>query len=174
MTRRLLTILAATVLVVLVGPVRPAAASCAYAADDPALFQLAEVVFTGEIVADEQARFGRERWVTFRVDRVYKGTAYAEQRVVSDTRAEDTFTLSGPGLMLVQGRRDSGGSVRTDGCAGSRPGPAPAALGPGGAPQPGSSRQVDTRTRTVLLFSGGVVFIALAVVVNRRARRRQG
>ena len=94
--------IALAVVASLFGMAPTAAASCAYAQEDPQLVELADVIFTGEIIDDRTIQLGTQREVTFRVDRVFKGAAYAEQIVVSDTNTSVALTVAGPGPILVQ------------------------------------------------------------------------
>ena len=168
---------ALAVLASLVGTALPAAAGCAYAEDDPRLIELADVVFTGEIIDDRTVQLGTQREVTFRVDRVYKGAAYTEQIVTSDTNNSETLTVTGPGPILVQARYRAEGTTGPDvkltanGCSGTRPGVAPASLGPGAPPTPGFIDRSAQRTRTLGFVFVGILCIAGAIWVNRRKAR---
>jgi hypothetical protein len=162
----------------LFGAALPAVAGCAYPEDDPRLVELADVVFTGEIIDDRTIQLGTQREVTFRVDRVYKGAAYAEQIVTSDTNNSETLTVAGPGPILVQARYRVEGTtgpdvkVTANGCSGTRPGVAPASLGPGEPPTPGVIDRSNQRTRTLGFVSIGLLCIAGAIWVNRRRGRQ--
>ena len=155
----------------------PAAfASCAYAADSPENLQRADVVFVGEIVGDRSGMLGAQRELTFKVDQVYKGEAYAEQLVVSSTSG-DSLNIAGTGQFLVLARygssRTNGPAAKltSDGCSGTRAGPAPAALGAGRPPVAGSSARASRHPE--LLVGVGVVFVIGSIVVNRWAARRR-
>jgi hypothetical protein len=155
----------------------PAAfASCAYAADAPENLQRADVVFTGEIMGDRAGMLGAQRELTFKVDQVYKGEAYAEQLVVS-SGSEGKLTIAGSGPFLVLARYDSTETKRpaakltSDSCSGTRPGPAPASLGTGRPPVAGSSARASRHPE--LLIGVGVVFVVGAIAVNRWASRRR-
>ena len=154
-----------------------ASASCAYAADDPQLVALADVVFSGEILEDRIIQLGTQREVTFRVDRVYKGAAYAEQIVTSDTTFSETLTISGPGPILVQAKYPVPGTtgpvvkLTANACSGTRQGIAPPSLGPGVPPTPGVIDRSNQRTRTLGFVSVGILCIAGAIWVNRRRGR---
>ena len=158
-------------------PAPAASASCAFPADDPQLVALADVVFGGEIIEDRKIQLGTQREVTFRVDRVYKGAAYAEQIVTSDTTFSETLTVSGPGPILVQARYPVAGTtgpvvkLTANACSGTRPGVAPASLGPGAPPTPGVIDRSNQRTRTLGFISIGLLCIAGAIWVNRRRSR---
>ena len=189
MSRRLLAVLLAVPLMIMIGAfgvlgagVPRAAASCVYNADDPELTKSADVIFTGEIVRDQTAKFGREREYTFRVAKVYKGAAYSEQLVATDNSSE-ALAIKGPGTFLVQANFNSdeteGPVTRlvTNGCSGTRPVTDAAAaistLGPGHDPAPGSSHSVTSRFTGKLWIVGGVLTIVAAIIINRRAARRR-
>lgn len=161
----------------LFGTAPPAAAGCAYAVEDPRLVELADVVFVGEIIDDRTIQLGTQREVTFRVDRVYKGAAYAEQIVSSDTNNSETLTVTGPGPILVQADYRAEGitgpavKLTADGCSGTRAGVAPASLGPGVPPTPGVIDRSSQRTRTLGFGFIGILCIAGAIWVNRRKSR---
>ena len=169
--------IALAVVACLFGTTLPAAAGCAYAEDDPRLVELADVVFTGEIIDDRTVQLGTQREVTFRVDRVYKGAAYTEQIVTSDTNNSETLTVTGPGPILVQARYRAEGTtgpeikVTANGCSGTRAAVAPASLGPGAPPIPGFIDRSAQRTRTLGFVFVGVLCIAGAIWVNRRKGR---
>jgi hypothetical protein len=119
---------------------------------------------------------GAQRELTFKVDQVYKGEAYAEQLVVSSS-SDGKLDITGTGPFLVLARY---GSSRTDGpaakltsdsCSGTRAGPAPAVLGTGRPPVAGSSARASRHPE--LLIGVGVVFVVGAIVVNRWAARRR-
>jgi hypothetical protein len=153
-----------------------ASASCAFAADSPENFKRAQVVFTGEIVGDRSGMLGAQRELTFKVGQVYKGEAYAEQLVVSSTSGE-SLNITGTGLFLVLAQYGSSrtdgpaAKLTSDGCSGTRAGPAPAAWGPGRPPVAGSSARASRHPE--LLIGVGVVFIVGAIVVNRWTARRR-
>jgi len=157
----------------------PAYASCAFDPDHPELVQVADVIFTGHIVSDTVSRWGQERQVLFAVERVYKGKAQAEQLVVSDTRSSVAFTLKRRGRLLIQAQRGESqrdpGVLTVTSCSGSRAGNAPASLGAGYPPVPGSTLESQQRHRTQ---GAGVAGLALLIAVagfafaRRRLRSR--
>jgi hypothetical protein len=178
---RCLAVLAGLLLALLpLGVASPAAASCAYRPDDPELFRIADVIFTGVIISDRTLR--GQRRVVFAVDAVHKGQAYAEQLVVSDTRTSVTFDLAGPGRFVVYGRLLDGGAgpgtLESDNCSGSRAGSGPASLGPGYPPVPNSPVPNSTigawdARRIGRIVAGAVVLSAGAIVLVGRRRRRR-
>ena len=118
MRRRLLAVLLAVPLMIMIGGFGVldaggprAAASCVYNLDDPELTKSADVIFTGEIVGNQTAKFGREREYTFRVAKVFKGAAYSEQLVATDNGWDDgTGVVGWPSV--GGGRRDVSGCGR--------------------------------------------------------------
>ena len=190
MRGRLLAVLLAVPLMIMIGAfgvfdagAPPAAASCAYPADDPELTKSADVIFTGEIVRNQTAKLGREREYTFRVAKVFKGAAYSEQLVATDNRSSEALDIEGPGTFLVLANFSSGetaGPVTrliSNGCSGTRLVTEDAAvlgaLGPGQEPALGSSRSVTSRFTGKLWIVGGLLTIAAAIMINRRAARRR-
>jgi hypothetical protein len=117
-------------------PPRAYACGCVYADDDPALVDLADVIFTGTVVGDR--RLGHSRTYTFEVTKVYKGSAYAEQRVqTSAQRPACGLDLDGSGPFLVFADYAPSGVLLANSCGGTTDAPAPAGFGPGSPPQPG-------------------------------------
>jgi len=190
MRRRLLAVLLGVPLMIMVGAFGVldaggprAAASCVYNLDDPELMKSADVIFTGEMVGNQTAKFGREREYTFRVAKVFKGAAYSEQLVATDNRSSGALNIDGPGTFLVQANFNSGESqgpvtrLISNGCSGTRPvtetDPVPATLGPGQEPALGSSRSVTSRFTGKLWIAGGIACFAAAIIINRRAARRR-
>jgi hypothetical protein len=153
-----------------------ASASCAYPADSPENLQRADVVFVGEIVGDRSGMIGAQRELTFKVDQVYKGEAYAQQLVVSSS-ADGKLEITGTGPFVVLARYGSPGTdgpaakLTSDSCSGTRAGPPPASLGAGRPPVAGSSARASRHPE--LLLGVGAAFIIGAIVVNRRAGRRR-
>ena len=160
----------------------PAVASCAFPVDDPGHRDRADVIFSGAIVRDETSRRTGERRVTFAVDRVYKGEAYAEQVVTTDTRTSVALQIAGPGRFVVFARYGAGRALESDACSGTRAGEPPAALGTGGPPVPGSSGAefgpLDTMPLPVLvvaalsLVAAGALGLWTVQVVRRRSAAR--
>lgn len=159
-------------------PAQPAAASCAVGPDDPQLNSYAEVIFTGELVANQTAKLGREREYTFRVTQVYKGNAYAEQLVATDNNSSVALELTGPGTFLVKADYPDGTTVgpvarlTSTSCSGTvklaDPAVVPNDLGAPRTPDTGSSRSVTSRFTGKLWIGAGVGCILLAVIVSRR------
>ena len=116
-------------------PPRAYACGCIHDNDDPALVDLAEVIFTGTVI-DERS-LGYNRTYTFAVTRVYKGSAYAEQRVQTripgrSMRAGSQRIRAVPGAGGATPERDTAGQLlrRDHGRrprSGARPGLAAAA-----------------------------------------------
>jgi hypothetical protein len=189
--RRLLAVLLAVPLMItMIGAFGPldaavprAAASCVYNSRDPELTKSADVIFTGEIVRNQTAKFGREREYTFRVAKVFKGAAYTEQLVATDNRSSAALNINGPGTFLVLADFNTGetkGPVTrlvSNGCSGTRlvseADPVPGTLGPGQEPARGSSRSVTSRFTGKLWIVGGIACFAAAIIINRRAARRR-
>ena len=175
------SVLSASVLLTLLPAPAPAAASCAYSAEDPTLVERADVIFSGTIVRDRTPRLGDERRLTFAVSAVYKGDAFGRQLVISDATSSVALDVSGPGEFLVYGRlavadprHPTAGVLRSDACSGTRPGPAPASFGAGHAPLPGSDSQ--PRARWPLATVLAVVLGATGFLVRwrRRSARTKG
>lgn len=147
-------------------PVR-AHAGCAFGPDSPEAVEFADVIFTGEIISESQKQ------AVFAVDRVYKGKAHAEQAVLGGPTDTGGYALpaSGPGRFLILARLaqrgEEPGVLVSGPCSGSRLGEAPARLGAGYPPVPGSSvvagDQPNTRA-TAWWGLGALLAGALAVL----------
>lgn len=154
-----------------------ARAACAFSLDDPQLTSRADVIFAGTLVRDEPAQLGAQRALTFRVTSVYKGHAYAEQRVLTDAQSSDALRLTPPGPFVVFATGAGAPSapvaeLTADGCGGTRAGAAPAALGAGQPPTAGSSRGKRSPGRSVAFIGGGILIIIGSVYYARRGGRR--
>lgn len=147
---RALRLLAVLVLVVagglLVTPAPAYACSCAFPRTDPRLVEMADVIFTGQIIKDRSS--GQVRTLTFAVDRVYKGSAEVAEEVSTHVSgASCGLEIGGSGTFLVYATGSSP-QRKANLCGGTRPGPAPASLGPGNAPAGGPSSPVNTANPT--------------------------
>ncbi len=180
----ILLALVATLLWLIPATAAPAAASCAVSPDDPSVRADADVIFTGLLVADQSAKFGREREYTFRVDRVYQGAAFSEQIVASDAGSSTALDLDVQQTYLVQAQYPDEGTVGpiarlvSNNCSGTRlltaSDPVPSDLGAGQDPAVGTSRSVTSRFNGRIWMAVGVAFIVGAVVVTMRNKRREG
>lgn len=138
MTRRLLVALLMVLGGVWVLPAPAYACSCAQATDAEHV-QRAEVVFTGAVTANTVDDKTQIRTLTFRVDRVYKGTATATQVVTTaQFGASCGLELTGEGPFLVFADQEGTG-LTANSCGGTRVGSAPASLGAGQPPAGGPS-----------------------------------
>jgi len=173
--------LAAVLLVVLgawVSPTKAFACECAGISAGRALRQ-ADAVFRGTLVdsTDVGRGAGARSDLRFRVDTVYKGTAYTEQ-VVATTRDKQDCGLH-PRLNStwvvfategVRGRGDEAVSrLVTSVCSGNLPnGTAPAQLGPGRPPVEGRSDREEVAVnadRALTRWLGRLGVATLVVVV---------
>ncbi len=177
-----LVVLPIMIIIALSGVSTPrAAASCAYDPNDPKLLEVATVIFTGEIVRNQTAKLGKEREYTFRVTKVYKGAAYAEQIVATDNRSSVGLQINPPGTFLVMAQFIEGDGpgpatrLTTNVCLGTRlvseTDAVPTTLGPGTDPAQGSSRSVTSRFTGKLWIAAGVACIIFAIYIGRRGRR---
>ncbi len=161
----------------------PAYASCVVDPQDPSVRTYADVIFTGVLVADQSAKFGREREYTFRVDRVFRGAAFAEQIVASPAGSSISLELQVQQTYLVQAKYPSEGAIGpvarlvSDTCSGTRvinaDNQAPTDLGTGQDPAVGTSRSFTSRFNGRIWMVAGVACILGAVVVTARNRRRR-
>jgi hypothetical protein len=155
-------------------PPRAYACSCAYPPDNPELVRLAEVIFTGTVTADEVDDRAQRRTLTFTVNRVYKGTATSTQVVTTHSSgATCGLEISGPGPFLVYADREQSG-LTANLCGGTRPGSAPASLGPGQAPIADSEAPLgDSRRGAWYPVVGFLVAVCGAGVVAFALVRRR-
>ena len=109
-----------------IGPDRAYACSCAAELTDTQYAADADVVFTGQIVADRVRR--QRRTLTFAVEEVFKGEA-ARTEVLTTASMSSACGLGihGPGHFLVFADRDPDepGSLIAGSCGGTRAGDAP-------------------------------------------------
>ena len=120
------------------------ACSCAYANDDPALLDRAEVIFTGTVIGERS--LGYNRTYTFAVTKVYKGSAYAEQRVQSASQSSACgLDLVGSGPFLVLAGYAPSGTVLANSCGGTTKARRPGRARPGRA-RPGFAAATGGRT----------------------------
>ena len=148
-------------------PVPAYACSC-LTDSERGLIRNAGVIFTGTLT--EERTSGATRTYTFAVDRVYRGQVRTAQTVKTPAqRPACGLDLSGAGPYLVLGYLKDG-VLWANACGGTRTGAAPAELGAGYPPQPGSAPTGLTWTPT----SGGVTllvgaaFLGIALLVARR------
>jgi hypothetical protein len=179
---RALTLLAALVLTTLGAwsdPLPAFACDCARISTARALRQ-ADTVFHGTVVSTDDVGRGKEARtdLRFRVDAVYKGTAYAEQ-VVATTRVEPSCGLAAEvdstwvvfALEGIEGTGDEAVSrLITSTCSGNLASAgAPALLGRSRPPLPGQSDREERSTNvdrslTSGLKAAGVVGLLLVVL----------
>ena len=116
---------------------------------------------------------GQTRWITFAVDRVYKGQAAAVQDVATRVQpASCGLSIKGSRSFIVFAGRDrSGGTLTASSCGGTRAGPAPASIGEGWVAQAGEARRPPGPPAWIalalVLATGGV---GLLLVIRRRQR----
>ena len=152
-------------------PQRAFACSCVYERDDPALIERAEVIFSGTVTKNRVR--GQTRTLTFIVDRVYKGSAYATQTVTTAAQVPACgleLTRSGPYVVFAQRTGSPGDVLEANSCGGTRAAPIAADLGPGQTPTVGRSRTgglpwlAPAGVGVGLLGAG----IGLAIVIRHR------
>jgi hypothetical protein len=179
---RAVGLLAALVLALLgawVAPTTASACDCAGIGSARALRE-SDAVFRGTVIETDGVGRGSEARtdVRFRVDTVWKGTVFAHQVVATPRDSADCGLEPEVGstwvvfaLDSVEGRGDEAvARLVTTLCSGDlRVGPAPAVLGPGRQPRPGSSDREERATRTDRtltrwLVAGGVTAAGVLVV----------
>ena len=156
-------------------PERAFACSCAYDRDDPALVERAEVIFTGTVT--ENRTFGQTRTLTFAVDRVYKGTAYATQTVTTARQGPACgleLTRPGPYVVFAQRTGSPQDVLEANSCGGTRAAPIAADLGPGQAPTVGRSPTSGLPWLAPMAAGLGLLGIAIGLAVVVRRRRAAG
>lgn len=169
MTARLLAALLLVLAGIWVAPASAYACTCRESTESEQL-ERASVAFIGTVVADQAT--GDTRTYTFAVDRVYRGRVEASQPVLTHVQNSACgLELPGASQYLVLGFVQDG-AILASSCGGTRPGGAPALLGPGYPPQSGSAPTGLTWTPssggwTLLVGAACLVF---AVVVARRRR----
>lgn len=175
----LLTALVLALLGAWVSPTAASACDCAGLSPGRALRQ-ADAVFRGTVTATDDVGRGQDARtdVRFRVDRVWKGTVFADQVVATPQDAAGcglqpqlgstwvVFTVAG-----VEGRGDDAvARLVTTLCSGNvAAGAPPATLGSGREPRPGRSDREESATRTDervtrWLVGAGVTGAAVLVV----------
>lgn len=176
---------------VVIGAAPAGACSCGMASDGAA-FADSVAVFTGTLTERrDQARSGGRSSanpvrLVFAVDRVYKGSAFAEQSVVNAASGSSCgleVTGSGPFLVfthddpMLEGVVD--GELATGLCSSTRnvtaDQPVPASFGSGAPPSAGASPVGPDRGGSwmpwVAGFGGIVVLVAIAGIFAARRRR---
>lgn len=173
-------------------PQRAAACSCRGISAAKALRQ-ADVAFAGRVVAldrIDRPRPGRTD-IRFQVDRVYKGTAYAEQLVASTPNSDSCGLAPEVGsrwvifaTLGVEGEGDDAvNRLRSGLCSGNVPGGSvPTALGQGRPPLAGASDREERAIRTDAAVNrwlgvtsvGALVVVVLAGAGVALAWRRNG
>lgn len=170
----------------LAAPTLASACSCAYNPDSRELEQQAGVIFTGTVVdrQGEQGGGGGEITYTFSVDRVFKGQAYSLQQVATaDSSAAcgiEQLAIDKPYLVLTDGGVATAVTLQANLCGGTRPGGAPATLGAGGPPIPGTTGTGTTPTHPSgsplalpLAIVGGLVAVLIVLGLLARRNREQ-
>ena len=154
---------------VVVVPTRAYACSCAYAATDQRNVDRAAVIFAGDLMSDDPDLFGGTRTLTYRVQRVFKGTAFAEQDVVTQqSSASCGLEVGGTGQRhLVFAQRRGSDTLTADLCGGTRLGAPPATLGAGVAPAPGSASEASLWW----LVAGAALLVVAGGAASQRRRR---
>ncbi len=111
--------------------------------------------------------------IRFRVDRVYKGTVYAEQVIASARDAAACGLTPKPGsnwvIFAVDAVEGTGGNtvyrLRTSVCSGNlATASAPPILGTGMEPRPGASDREEKATGTDAALTRGLVIAGLGVL----------
>ena len=171
MTRRFAVVLIAVLLMAAgawAAPPPAYACGCIYDNADPVHLDHAEVIFTGTVVGERS--LGYNRTYTFAVDKVYKGSAYAEQRVQTASQGSACgLDLDGSGPFLVLGGYAPNGVMLANSCGGTTDAPAPAELGPGWLPQPGA--EPPNASGVIWPAVGGLLVVtAAALLLARRWR----
>ena len=149
------------------------ACSCVYPADAPELVDLADVVFSGRVVEDRVV--ARSRFLTFDVDRVYKGEVADRQRVRTSAQSSACgLSLEGADRFVVHGR-GSAANLTSSLCDGTRPADAVTGLGPGRAPRPGADGpSILTAEVDPVLLLLGVAALSLGGAAGVLLVRRRG
>lgn len=133
----------------------------------------ADVVFTGFIARNQVDRKAQLRTVTFRVQRVFKGSAFVNQVVTmywdQNSCGIEFYGVNPPYVVFAQQEQ---AGLTADACGGTVFGSVPAGLGPGrpALPDPPAS---ETRGATSWLpLAGGLAALSAAAVVDALMRRR--
>ena len=170
-----LVALALVALACVVNPERAFACDCQGITTRRALSQ-SDAVFVGSVLRVDEVG-GRDDGgrvdIRFQVDRVYKGTVFAEQVVASARDAAACGLTPKPGsnwvIFAVDGVEGSGSStvyrLRTSVCSGNLPtASAPVILGAGVEPRPGASDREEKATSTDEALTRGLVIAGLGVL----------
>ena len=131
------------------------------------------MIFLGTVV--DERTLGGTRTYTFRVDRVYKGQAYATQTVKTEAQGPACgLELNGPGPFLLHAYQEPAGAaaLRANSCGGTREGGPPANLGEGYPPLPGGGTSPVWIAVPVVVLSAAFALSALAW--RRRLARPDG
>jgi hypothetical protein len=157
-----------------IGPDRAYACSCTAELTDTQHAADADVVFTGQIVAEGVRR--QRRTLTFAVEEVFKGEA-ARTEVLTTASMSSACGLGihGPGHFLVFADRDPDepGSLIAGSCGGTRAGDAPASLGEGHQPLPDPATTTPSLRLPMVISLGLAALLAggiLGFLVGRRRR----
>ncbi len=168
--RRLCLALLALGLVALsvaVNPQRAAACDCTGISTGRA-YEQADAVFVGTVLRVDEvgSRTDRRADIRFSVERVFKGTVYAEQVVASAPDPAACGLTPQPGsnwvifaVDAVEGRgSDALFRLRTTVCSGNLPtSSAPRSLGAGTEPRPGASDREERATGTDATLTRGLI-----------------
>ncbi len=166
--------LALVALTVVVNPQRAFACDCAGITTRRAAEQ-SDAVFVGRVLrVDEVGRGGDKRVdIRFGVQRVFKGTVYAEQVIASapDAAACGLTPKAGSSWVIfaTESVEGSGANplyrLRTTVCSGNLPtATAPPILGTGGPPQPGASDREERATGTDAALTRGLVIAGVGAL----------
>jgi hypothetical protein len=167
---------------VVVNPQRAMACDCTGITTRRA-YEQSDAVFLGTVLRVDEVgpRDDRRADIRFSVERVFKGTVYAEQVVASAPDAAGCGLTPPPGsnwvifaVDAVEGRgSDALLRLRTTVCSGNLPTSSPPpALGSGGEPRPGASDREERATTTderltrglVIAGVGGLGLLALVAI----------
>ena len=172
--RRLCLALLALGLVVLsvaIDPQRAAACDCTGISTRRAFAQ-SDAAFVGTVLRIDEvgSRDGRRADIRFSVERVFKGTVYAEQVVASAPDPAACGLTPQPGsnwvIFAVDAVEGTGSSavyrLRTTVCSGNLPTSSPPqVLGAGSEPQPGASDREERATGTDATLTRGLIIAGI-------------
>lgn len=167
----ILIALALVTLAVVVNPERAFACDCQGITTRRALSE-SDAVFVGTVLRVDEVSRSRDRRVDIRftVDRVFKGTVYAEQVVASAPDAAACGLVPEPGsdwvIFAVDAVEGSGSDplyrLRTSVCSGNLATTSPPAiLGAGGEPRPGASDREEKATGADEALSRGLIIAGI-------------
>lgn len=159
------------VLSVVINP-RPAMACDCTGISTRRAYEQADAVFVGTVLRVDEvgSRDGRRADIRFTVDRVFKGTVYAEQVVASAPDAAACGLTPRPGsnwvIFAVDAVEGNGSDavfrLRTTVCSGNLPtSSAPRALGAGTEPRAGASDREERATGTDARLTRGLVIAGI-------------